>query len=108
MSDILTIHTPRLYQPAPPTRDPTYRAFVRSFLCVVCKSRRGIEAAHTGPHGISQKASDRSCVALCHQEHRELHQIGPARFQDEHVIDFASLTVQYQELWNEQQARKAA
>lgn len=44
-----------VYQQAPPLRDEAYRRWIRSFSCVVCGTRRRIEAAHTGPqerHGI--------------------------------------------------------
>src|SRR6185369_14296789 len=70
-----------------PARDPKYRAFVRTWTCVVCRitAEMGslfhcrVEAAHTGPHGISQKASDHTCVPLCRKHHTELdHQIGKA------------------------------
>ena len=73
-----------------PVRDPAYLLWIRRTLwCWVCQYVTGseagspaphrIEAAHTGPHGISQKASDHTCIPLCRKHHHELdHQIGKA------------------------------
>jgi hypothetical protein len=30
-----------------------------------------VEAAHTGPHGMSQKSDDHTCIPLCEEHHRE-------------------------------------
>jgi hypothetical protein len=61
-----------------PERDPEYLAWIRGWTCVVCRitSETGslfadrVEAAHMGPHGISQKASDYTCIPLCAHHHR--------------------------------------
>jgi len=64
-----------------PERIPEYRAFVRQFPCCACGVCFGIEAAHTGAHGLGQKSSDRSCIPLCASCHRTgqwaLHRLGP-------------------------------
>jgi len=68
-------------------RDPEYLAWIRRHMCVACwpgiegsaLSAIPMEAAHTGPHGISQKASDHTCIPLCRRHHLELdHQLGRA------------------------------
>ena len=79
-----------------PARDPKYLAWIRSLPCAVpgCRATY-IEAAHTGPHGMSQKSSDRSCIPLCGRHHRRgndsLHGLGPARFQQHHKLEIADL-----------------
>src|ERR1019366_5400421 len=40
------------YCPSPPERNAEYLRFVRGFPCAVCARTLGIEACHTGPHGI--------------------------------------------------------
>ena len=54
-----------------------------------CASRRGaVEAAHTGPHGLSQKSSDLSAIPLCVKHHRagddSYHTLGPRKFAEVH------------------------
>jgi len=94
-----------------PERDQGYRAWIRRMPCLACfwkaqgwdywnslERQRGArplqttptEAAHTGPHGISQKASDRTCIPLCRLHHTEgpdsYHKLGEKKFQPQHGI----------------------
>jgi hypothetical protein len=85
-----------------PERDPARLAYVRGLPCICCwlvawrasgrlytahlesvymnclnyavQQETRTEAAHCGPHGISQKASDEHTIPLCSWEH---HQFGP-------------------------------
>ena len=59
-----------LYRGAKPARDDAYLKFIRKFPCLGCGRTSGIDACHTGPHGISQKASDLSCIPLCRKCHK--------------------------------------
>ena len=90
MSHILTIATPRLYIPSEPIRDEKYKTFIRKLPCCACGSRKRVEAAHFGPHGISQKASDRDTLPLCRKCHRtspiSYHELGPAKFALAHKL----------------------
>jgi len=61
------------------------------------------EAAHIGPHGMSQKADDTEAAPLCSREHHQegpesLHVLGK-KFWEHHGIDWpelrASLIAQY-------------
>ena len=80
----------RMYQIVRPVRSRHYLAFVRSWPCIACgTTRRYRDAAHVGPHGISQKACDLSTIPACRVCHRELHRLGPVRFQLKHGLDFA-------------------
>lgn len=64
-----------------PARLPQHLKFIRSLPCCACGSTRRIEAAHIGPHGLGQKASDECTVPLCRACHVILHQIGRVRFE---------------------------
>lgn len=79
-------------------RSKDYRAFIREHSCCVClppveyqpffHARQNIQAAHTGIGGVGIKASDYSCIPLCHEHHAEAHQHGEKTFQDKHNIEF--------------------
>ena len=74
-----------------PVRNPGYLQWIRTLPCAVCRTTRQIEAAHTGPHGISQKSSDLSAIPLCARHHRtgydSYHKLGPRKFAEMHQID---------------------
>ena len=87
------------YKPGKPWRSPAYRRFVRGHCCALCGSWRGVECAHSGPHGISEKADDRTGVPLC----RRCHRTGPAsyhklgrRFFLTHGLDVERITGELQ------------
>jgi len=68
-----------------PDRDPQYRAFVRTLPCFICELmgvRQVVptEFAHSGSHGISQKAPDSQGGPLCSVGH---HREGPFSY---HVL----------------------
>ena len=67
-----------------PARNPKYLAWIRTHPCVVCGGSRGIEASHTGPHGLGQKSPDSSAIPLCAKHHRtgndSYHKLGPRKF----------------------------
>lgn len=89
-----------------PVRDKSYRSWIASLNCIVpgCTSVNlhkwtaagaWTEAAHTGPHGISQKASDYSCVPICHWHHLEsrdsYHKLGERKFEAHHRISIKEI-----------------
>lgn len=79
-----------------PIRNLKYLAWIRTLPCLVCGRTTGIEAAHTGPHGIAQKSSDTSVVPLCARHHRtgrdSHHKLGPRAFERHHRIDLRAIT----------------
>jgi hypothetical protein len=89
-----------------PAQVPGYRAWIRQQASVVSGSTRYIEAAHTGPHGMSQKSSGYTCIPLTHEEHMELHHVGPAKFQAKYNIDFAIVIEALFTEWSDAQARR--
>jgi len=97
------------YRPGKPLRDAEYLRFVRSFPCSVCsRSWGGIEAHHFGPRGLAQKTSDLNAIPLCRNHHREVHKLGPIKFQEQHKLDIPFLIVQLNELYQEKTRRKSA
>ena len=78
-----------------PARNARYLAWIRTQPCVVCGERRGVEASHTGPHGLGQKSPDTSAIPLCAKHHRtgndSYHRLGPRRFAQVHNIDIPAL-----------------
>ena len=78
-----------------PIRNPAYLRWIRSLPCLVCHTSRAVEAAHTGPHGLSQKSSDLSAIPLCGKHHRtgddSYHRLGPRRFAEVHQLNIRAI-----------------
>jgi len=74
-----------------PVRNPAYLRWIRSLPCLVCRTTRAVEAAHTGPHGLSQKSSDLCAIPLCGRHHRtgddSYHRLGPRKFAAVHALN---------------------
>ena len=95
---------PRREERRGPPRDSRYRAWIRTLPCVTCGSNCQIEAAHTGTDGgMSQKASDYSCVPLCMNCHTAgrtaYHRVGKLEFERNRGIDFARLVRELNIAW---------
>jgi hypothetical protein len=100
MSEDFQIRPGAIYQKQEPVRDPVYLKFLRGFPCVGCgRLRWGMEAMHTGPHALGEKASDLDALPGCPKCHRELHRIGPVNFQEERGIEFEALRVLFRRLF---------
>lgn len=54
-----------------PARDRKYLDFLKTLPCLACGKNWGVDPAHTGPHAMSQKASDYDAIPLCRDCHRE-------------------------------------
>jgi hypothetical protein len=78
-----------------PVRNQKYLAWIRTLPCLVCGARRGIEASHTGPHGLGQKSPDTSAIPLCTRHHRtgndSYHKLGPRKFAEVHCLDIPAI-----------------
>lgn len=99
-------------KPEPPERNEAYKNFIRRFPCVVpgCGQRFGIEAAHFGPHGTSQKSSDLSCLPLCRVHHRtgpKAYHKFARNFAAYHGIDVEAHQGYFQDVWEMKQRKKA-
>jgi hypothetical protein len=101
VNKILGINTPRLYQPSQPVRDPAYRRFIRSLPCAACGKSRFIDCAHTGPHGLGQKASDLDCIGLCARSCHHEFDADPYGFAANHKMDIPALIREQNAFWFE-------
>ena len=74
-----------------PIRNPGYLQWIRTLPCSVCRTTPAVEAAHTGPHGLSQKSSDLCAISLCVRHHRtgddSYHKLGPRKFAEVHQLN---------------------
>jgi hypothetical protein len=79
----------------PRATDPAYKRWIRGHPCLVCGATQGVEAAHTGPHGVGIKSDDRTCLPLCRTDHRtgrnSYHQVGPRQFEQAHGLRLAMI-----------------
>lgn len=82
-----------------PVRDRKYLAWIRSLPCAACGSTWSVEAAHTGSDGgMRQKASDTTCVPLCH----DCHQAAPTSYHRDREalgVDFPALVAHLQDIY---------
>ncbi len=78
-----------------PTRNLRYLAWIRTLPCLICGRTTGVEAAHTGPHGMAQKLPDTSAIPLCARHHRtgrdSYHKLGPRAFERHHQLDIRAI-----------------
>jgi hypothetical protein len=90
-----------------PLRAPGYLDWLRKNYCLLCQHMglcqfNETEAAHTGPHGTSQKAADNQALPLCGRCHREarysLHVLGRAFWNNFH-LDREALVEDYWRRW---------
>lgn len=82
-----------------PIRDYKYKAWIRTLPCASCGSTYQVEAAHTGSDGgMRQKASDRSCVPLCHNCH-QAHPVSYHRNREDMGIDFPALVARLNDVY---------
>ena len=77
--------------------------------CIACGLEGLSEAAHTGTDGgMSQKASDYSCVPLCADCHTQApgayHRAGKATFERRHGLSFADIVTRLKREWRELRA----
>lgn len=98
-----------IYRAAKPVRDPAYLRFIRSQPCAVCASMRGVEAAHTGPRGLSQKANDRGAIPLCRTHHQvgkySYHGLGARKFGELYGLNLAGLVGELNQIYDSQKER---
>ncbi len=105
MSQAFQIAPEPIYKAKKPVRDPAYRRFIKGFPCAACGQTWNVDPCHTGPHGISQKASDLSCIALCRKHHEEMD-AAPVRFAERYQLDIGALIRGYLRLWETQYSRR--
>lgn len=94
-------------KPSKPVRDPEYLRFVKRLPCAVCCKTWGVDPCHTGPHGISQKASDLLCIPLCRVHHQE-YDSAPREFATKHGLDVPALITKLNGLYETKLKGRAA
>jgi hypothetical protein len=75
---------------------------MRTLPCAACGTTSGVEAAHTGDDGgLSQKASDYTCVPLCHECHAEYDngQESKALFEAAAGVDMRAIVRHLNHTW---------
>jgi len=87
-----------------PARSWKYRAWIRSLPCAGCGLEPAGEAAHTGTDGgMSQKASDFTCVPLCRDCHTQApgayHRVGKQAFESARNVRFSELVKRLNWIW---------
>jgi len=86
-----------------PVRNWKYRAWIRSLPCACCGVEPAGEAAHTGDHGLNQKASDYSSIPLCTDCHtmapHSYHRLGREEFERRHSLNILDLIRRLNRLW---------
>ena len=71
-----------------PIRDKKYIKFIREFSCVVCQAPPPSDPHHSETGGRGTKASDTTCIPLCHRHHFQVHQVGKQSFAKMYDIDY--------------------
>ncbi len=99
------------YKPTPRVQDPAYLAWIRTQPCAVSRCHaRYIEAAHTGPRGLSTKADDRQAIPLCPEHHQHgkhsLHKLGRRLFEGFWKLDLTALIRELND-WYEMEGKTA-
>jgi hypothetical protein len=100
-----TLRKPPQREKRGPERDATYLAWIRTQPCEVCKCESRSEAAHTGDHGLGQKASDLNAIPLCATCHRigpqSYHRLGGRAFERTHGVSCAQVVTRLNAKWRE-------
>lgn len=95
------------YWPCKPVRDPQYCRWLKRLPCAACGRSWGVDPAHTGPHGLSQKASDRNCIPLCRRCH-DAFDAAPQEFAEQHQLEIPALIERLNQDYDEIVKRKVA
>lgn len=86
----------RVRQRQPRRQSSDHLKFIRSLPCVVCGSRKNVQAAHIRmanrvygkrETGMSEKSSDKFCTSLCAEHHAEQHTGNEAEFWKRYGLD---------------------
>ncbi len=80
-----------------PVRSEAHLRFLRTLPCAVCGKTGRTDPAHTGPHGIGTKSSDRDAIPLCRPHHTALDTLGRRKFEAKYGLDIRDLIGQLNE-----------
>jgi hypothetical protein len=106
-----TLRKPPAKERRGPERSEPYKAWIRTLACTACGIEGRSEAAHTGRDGgMSQKASDLSCIPLCRDCHTmradSYHRIdgGKRAFERRYRVSFVREVKRLNAEWRERAA----
>ncbi len=77
--------------------------FVKSSPCLICATPFS-ENAHIKTGGMGRKSDYTSIVPLCTADHRNLHSLGRAEFENAYRIDLGYFALLTERLWQEYSA----
>ena len=97
----------QMYQKSTPVRDREYLRFIKRLPCVSCLRTWWIDPAHTGPHGIGQKASDLDTIPLCRRCHND-YDANPHQFAERHHLDIPALIQMFNSFYQTKMKGRAA
>ena len=83
-----------------PERDSKYISWIKANPCIICGYPFS-DPHHSSTGGKGTKASDYTCLPLCHKHHQEIHQIGKQTFQAKYNINFKEVCKRLNAIWNE-------
>lgn len=89
------------FQKQKPDRDNKYLSWIRSLPCLICRLPAPSQSHHSSTGGKGTKASDYTCLPLCHMHHQLVHIWGKQTFQKEFNIDFKSVCKRLNAIWKE-------
>ena len=96
-----TEETVKSFWKTPTERDVKYIKWIRSLPCIVCQFPAPSDPHHTETGGKGIKASDYTCIPLCHMHHQMVHIFGKQTFQEQMKIDFESVSKRLNAIWKE-------
>jgi hypothetical protein len=103
-----TLRKPPAKERRGPVRDAAYLQWIRTLPCELCKCEGLSEAAHTGDHGLGQKAPDPYVIPLCATCHRtgqqSYHRLGRRAFERTHGVSCARVVTRLNAEWRERVA----
>lgn len=74
-----------MFEKHKPGRSEAYLDYIRSQRCYICQ-RSPSEPHHVETGGMGMKGSDFSALPLCREHHREIHDMGKARFWRQYFV----------------------
>jgi len=89
-----------IYKAEKPVRDPQYKRFIKRLPCVACLKTWNVDPCHTGPHGMSTKSSDLSCIPLCRRCH-DAFDADPYGFAEREALDIPVLIARFNQFYRE-------
>jgi hypothetical protein len=89
-----------MYRAVKPVRNPEYTRFIKRLPCCNCLRTWNVDPAHTGAHGMGQKACDLKTIPLCRSCHIEFDS-DPRGFAERNKLDIPALIERFNKFYLE-------